>query len=76
MKSAPEIQHFHDVIQELADAGWSEWNNDIDRNMAETTVCPLDDQPRTYHGFMREDQRGYFRRRSFAMCREGHAEEF
>ncbi|MDP9265242.1 MAG: hypothetical protein M3O91_03865 [Chloroflexota bacterium] len=76
MKSEPRIQDFHDVMQELVDAGWSEWNNDIDRSMAETTVCPIDDQPRTYKGFSREDERGYFHRRGFAVCPEGHAEEF
>ncbi|MFN2520428.1 MAG: hypothetical protein ABR525_05210 [Candidatus Limnocylindria bacterium] len=76
MKSEPRIVDFHDVMQDLADAGWSEWNNDIDRNMAVTTVCPIDGLPRAYHGFGDEDERGYFHRRSFAVCTEGHAEEF
>ena len=76
VKSRPDIHDFHDVMQELVDAGWSEWNDDIDRNMAETTACPVDDQPRMYHGFSREDRRGYFHRRGFAVCPEGHAEEF
>ena len=76
MKSKPVTRDFHDVLQQLVDAGWTEWNNDIDRNMAETTPCPIDGWTRTYYGFSREDEQGYFHRRAFAVCSEGHAEEF
>ena len=76
MKSHPVIRDFDDVLQELVEAGWTAWDNEVDRNMAETTACVVDGLPRTYYGFSREDERGYFHRRGFAVCPEQHVEEF